>query len=154
MRLERLIDPERLFPSRESSVRRSSDEKAGETEPWIRMFDKFIEVTRVLEHLIPAHEQMEVEEFQVFKGKGMESKACLRVIKASKSVEAEDGIERKSVVIIMTKKDIFIFGVFCFFVLFLRVINKFGMICRRNKRIYGMELNCVSWKGMEKVNGI
>lgn len=81
----------------------------------MRIFDKFNEVILFWKHLIPSHEQNEVglEEFQVFKGEGMESKPCLSVTKASKSVETHDGIEKQSVVIMTNKGNIF--GGFCFY---------------------------------------
>lgn len=98
-----------------------SDERTGETEPLILMFERFSEMTLFFKHLIPTHEQIDVgfDEFHVVKGNGMESKPCLRVIKASKSVETEteteieEGIENKSVVI-MTKKCNMVFVGFCF----------------------------------------
>lgn len=115
VKFERLISPVKLFPSRESLVRVSRDDKTEETEPWIRIFDKSSEITLFWKHLIPTHEQIEVglDEFQVFKAKGMESNPCLRVSKASKSVETEEGIEKQSVMI-MTNKDNIFGGFFVF----------------------------------------
>ncbi|MFS7986054.1 hypothetical protein Hanom_Chr11g01005921 [Helianthus anomalus] len=119
VRLEGLKWPVKLLPSSESSTRRSREVKTGETEPWILKFDKLSEMTRFLEHLIPTHEQRELglEVFQVWRAKGMESKPCLRVIKVSKSVETEEGIESQSVVIMTNKDNMFSGFLFLFFFL-------------------------------------
>lgn len=142
-----LISPVKLLPSIESSTSLSKLEIAGETEPYKSILDKFIDITRPWEHLIPNQEQTELgfEVSQELNAWFEKSKPCFRLTKAWKSEEEEKEVpKRVKNVTIWMSGNIFSWKFF--------IESEFGRTWRRNKGSYYEALRqWIFWKRKEKL---